>query len=130
MVQINYFLFNIVCGTKQITMDEGDIVNISSPNYPKYYLDNQECWWLIQAQDNGSFVVTIVDMLLYGFGLDYLQIGRGLEQELLLPLTHVIPAGSKIAIEDSNIWMYFFTNSGQRQRGFYLEVERLAKNGN
>ena len=111
-------------------MDEGDIVNISSPNYPKYYLDNQECWWLIQAQGNGSFVVTIVDMLLYGFGLDYLKIGRGLEQELLLALTHVIPARAKIAIEDRNIWMYFFTNSAQRQRGFFLEVERISRNGN
>ena len=87
------------CGVDYITMLLGDALNISSPNYPMYYFDNQWCIWYFTKTRKGTFVVEILDMLLqpikYYLYVDIYDIGLGTDHtesdSMLLSTDHVLP---------------------------------------
>ena len=113
-------------------------VTIMSPNYPHYYFDNIDCTWLFRAADNnGSYVIEILDMLLFSLrGYDDLRIGRGYNRSgssgQLLRLTHHVPPGTVVVVDHRFIWIWFYTDYDYRQRGFTANISRtynLGKHG-
>ena len=118
--------FRAECGTRYITMALGDAVNVSSPNYPLYYYDNQNCIWYFTKNGNGTFLIEVMDVLLYRhLRSDLLSIGHGADiaqsDTIILSTDHIIPAGTMITTDEEQMWMTFRSNPAYRQKGFEME---------
>ena len=114
----------------------GDAMNVSSPNYPMYYFDNQWCVWYFTKSGNGTFLIEIIDVLLrlVGRDPDVLSIGYGTDitqaDSTLLRSEHILPAGTVIMANESYMWMTFISSWSYRQRGFKLEWKVTSMQGN
>ena len=51
----NFFL--VTCGETFVAFDE--VQSFSTPNWPNYYPDNQDCYWLIRSDEGRWFDVTL-----------------------------------------------------------------------
>ena len=113
----------------------GDAMNVSSPNYPMYYFDNQWCIWYFTQSGNGTFIVEIMDVLLQLVGgvPDVLSIGHGTDitqaDSILLRSEHILSTGTVIMTNETYMWMTFISSSAIRERGFQLQWKVTSMQG-
>ena len=65
-------------------------------------------------------------------GYDDIRIGRGYNRttgEVFLRLTHHVPPGTTLIVDEPFIWIWFYTDYDYRQRGFEIEVTRTQQLG-
>uniref|UniRef100_A0A4W3K7X0 Cubilin n=1 Tax=Callorhinchus milii TaxID=7868 RepID=A0A4W3K7X0_CALMI len=114
--------FNQVCGTFIVTDNIGGV--ITSPLYPNNYPDNQNCSWIIQAQEpfkhvtlsftdfaiesNGKNCSTDALQILDGDNYEAPPIGRYCGATILQPITS----------ESNALVVNFVSNSGKSDKGF------------
>ena len=115
-------------------MTLGDTLNVTSPNYPVYYHDNQECIWYITNNVLGTFLIEVIDMVLHPIPItvyeDAFDIGFGLDHTLsdsiLLSTRHILPQGTMIRTEEGSMWMMFRSGRKYRQKGFKLKWQVVS----
>ena len=109
----------------------GDAVNVSSPNYPMYYFDNQECIWYFTKNGNGTFVIEVIDILIETY--DAILIGSGADHteadSVLLSTNLILPEGTTIMKDEEHMWMIFRSYLSRRQRGFKMEWKVISNEG-
>ncbi|XP_033628985.1 uncharacterized protein LOC117291426 [Asterias rubens] len=106
------------CGVTEFTMESG---MISSPNYPKPYLSNQDCIYTISLPDDTSSLQLNFTDLDLEKGQDFLMIGAGPKPDIDTLYTFtgsVLP--DSITIDSSQAWMRFFSDESNENAGFQL----------
>ncbi|XP_041480192.1 uncharacterized protein LOC121427594 isoform X25 [Lytechinus variegatus] len=101
-------------------------LSIISDNYPLAYSNLIKCLWLLQAEDNHSLVIDILDFTLEN-GYDYLYIGLGHnrldENSVILELTgSITPTRYYLGMQT---YLYFVTDSSQTRSGFSLNITSI-----
>ncbi|XP_072030186.1 CUB and sushi domain-containing protein 1-like [Amphiura filiformis] len=109
-----------------------DFVNISSPNYPQWYNDDQECTWILTSHiTNAGYRIQIYDFQLDSLLSDEFIIGRSqrsLKMEILRT-SHFVVAGTTIVLNDADMWIAFTSNNRLRQRGFQIGIQLIRATG-
>lgn len=121
-----------VCGVNHYEMAIGDFINITSPNYPEFYFDNQNCTWIFSSSQNGSYLVEIYDLVLDGLvgRGDEFVIGRsGISSEIdILRTSYFIAPDTTILIDDNVIWMTFQSGDRVQSKGFQIGITMIDTN--
>ena len=96
-----------------------------------------DCLWTFTSPgQHGSFVIEIHDLLLVNlvdYYLDYFTIGKGSnvsspENQLLEESVFIVP-GTRLSIEEPDMWVRLETGNKYRSRGFHLSVQRVPDTG-
>ena len=114
----------------------GDVVNVTSPEYPKFHPDNLDMTVYFKSNENGSYVINIHEMALVivaGYYIDYFTIGIGSNssstEAVLLQKSTFISPGTTVVIGELTSWIRLQTGSKYRNKGFSLEVKRISESG-
>ena len=112
------------------------MVNVTSPEYPKFHPDNLDMTIYFKSNKNGSFVIKIHEVALLivaGYYIDYFTIGIGdnssFSESLLLQESTFISPGTTVVIGESSAWIRLQTDEQYRNKGFSLEVKRIFDSG-
>ncbi|XP_072037654.1 low-density lipoprotein receptor-related protein 12-like [Amphiura filiformis] len=119
------------CGAERVNLYNGDVMYLTTPNYPDIHPHNLICTWYIHSSLNisGSFFGRFIDFDLDEFD-DYLYIGLGDE---VSPNTTVIRlnwhhAPNSFSISDDVMWVQFVSNELEAYSGFFMRLERIPDN--
>ena len=114
---------------QQYTLNDNNKVNITSPNFPRFYLDSATYTWMFTSSSdsqNGSFSITFQSFrtMLY----DFLIIGSGdvPDNNEILKIDGFVSPDSTIVVSERHIWMEFVTNGYLAHVGFALTVKRIG----
>ena len=126
------FVFSDLCGVGNITLDSGQVVNLTSPLFPYRYSHYTSCTWIITASTSGSLILEFALFHLED-GYDFLFLGTGnrtTEESRILSMTGTelnIPK-STILLK-SSVWLMFMSDTSWHEDGFLIHVTSSETNG-
>nr|XP_006818365.1 PREDICTED: uncharacterized protein LOC100377183 [Saccoglossus kowalevskii] len=106
-----------------IIFSPGEIVNITSPNYPYYYPGDTECLWIVSNDGGKSVVVKFLEFKTE-MGFDTVSIGVGINSSApssvrLNSISGTTLPGTYIS-DDKSIWITFNSDGSVSDKGFFL----------
>ena len=117
-------------GVIEINLREGEIANITSPNYPDFYNNNEAILWRVTAPENFSVNVNFVDLDLETY-FDFVYVGEGptpLSYTELARLTGASLSPS-LTSSGSQMWIKFSSDYSVTTSGFLAELSAVQAQG-
>ncbi|XP_070564554.1 cubilin-like [Ptychodera flava] len=116
------------CGGNYSTKD-GNMVQITSPNYPDRYDHNSYCEWYVEGSTEGKVLIVHIRDFVTERWFDVVDIGEGSDNSDRDSVVHSV-SGFIAPFEywtssTHQIWLTFTTDSSFRYRGFLLEIEEV-----
>ncbi|XP_072029481.1 uncharacterized protein [Amphiura filiformis] len=103
------------------------MTHLHSPLYPDFYSSKITCTWFISANENGYFIVRILEIDIWT--QDYLAIGfsHNITAATTTNILDWVYPPSTISIDNRKMWIQFRANEDTFARsGFFLEVARTS----
>ncbi|XP_070551405.1 uncharacterized protein [Ptychodera flava] len=112
------------CGTREIHLRLGQTATITSPNYPKNYLNDERCTWRVHALDESDEIVIRLVLFTTEMYNDNLKIGPGGDPKAdgELFMSGNISRGSTEVIADVDAWLTFTSDDMTTYPGFEIQV--------
>ncbi|XP_077981827.1 cubilin-like [Glandiceps talaboti] len=117
-----------LCGGN-ITISEGEVQEVASPNYPANYDNDLECLWYINTESGARVNVTFLSFYTE-YCHDWLEIGNGFNFKDLT--TSAVRLSGDLSPDPfyaagDKIWMTFITDYSITYQGFYLLVSEMKE---
>ena len=117
------------CGSDLLNLTRRGPVYLSSKQYPYNYQPYEDCTWIFQSEEEGTYVITILDLNTEWW--DTLSVGL----DVMMPDNVVVKLSlwyypKTILINTTEMFIRFFSNELVQFRGFLIEVERIPYKGN
>lgn len=116
------------CNYNSINLTAGDVITVSSSNYPEKYNVNTECTVYLSAHNNGRVVLRFLDFELEE-GWDFLTVGTGRNSSNVISkyTGHYVP--ETLSSEITDIWIFFDADGLYSFKGFLLQFEWQNQSG-
>ncbi|XP_072025139.1 uncharacterized protein [Amphiura filiformis] len=110
---------------QQITLADqtGQMITISSANYPSDYSANIECVWFFTSPGGTNIVITLLDFSLET-NYDFVRIGSGTDprSNQVEEFTGTVTTPAAHTITSTQAWMSFSSDSSVVDSGFQIQV--------
>ena len=125
-------LFSDLCGIGNITLDSGQVVNVTSPLFPYPYSHSTICTWVITSSTSGSVSIEFASFHLED-GSDFLYLGTGKrttnENRILVMTGSELNIPNSVILSESSVWLMFISDKSWREDGFLIHVNASETNG-
>ncbi|XP_077988231.1 CUB and sushi domain-containing protein 1-like [Glandiceps talaboti] len=106
-------------------LDAGDNLTITSPNYPNFYPNGEECEWIIYASSPSHVIHLLWSDFCTEHGYDFVSVGNGdvIGEDILMDWYTGCIAVLPFYSDSGSIWMTFTSDSSEAERGFMVTMQ-------